>query len=81
MPDNHRMIVIDNPDEGSHRRALGFLAGRFSLKTWATGEIMIPESALSALDTEGISYRVKGYPTYETMIPGPVGNRPPQLMG
>ncbi len=54
------MILIHFPDIESKRRALGFLAGRFSFKSWATGEIAVPEDALVPLATEGITFVVEG---------------------
>jgi hypothetical protein len=62
------MILIHFPDVESKRRALGFLAGRFSFKSWATGEMTVPEAALAHLATEGISFVVEGPATYEQLI-------------
>ena len=62
------MILIRFPDLESKRRALGFLAGRFSFKSWATGETAVPEVALAHLATEGISFVVEGPATYERLI-------------
>jgi len=54
------MILVRFPNSESERRALGFLAGRFSFKTWATREALVPENALAFLATEGISFTVEG---------------------
>jgi hypothetical protein len=62
------MILIRFPDAESKRRALGFLAGRFSFKSWATGEMAVPEAALSHLATEGVTFSVEGAATYERLI-------------
>lgn len=62
------MILIRFPDSESKRRALGFLAGRFSFKSWATGEMAVPETALAHLATEGIPFSVEGPATYERLI-------------
>jgi hypothetical protein len=59
------MIRIFFNDEGVKRRALGFLVGRYSFKTFATGEMLVPEYALPALAREGISFTVLGPATYE----------------
>jgi hypothetical protein len=59
------MIRIRFNDEANKRRALGFLAGRFSFKSFATGEMLVPEFALPALAREGISFTVEGPATYE----------------
>jgi hypothetical protein len=63
------MIRIRFPDTASERRALGYLAGRFSFKSWATGEMLVPDFALPALAREGISFIVEGPATYEQLIP------------
>ena len=63
------MIIITFPDDGSKRRALGYLSGRFPFKSWATGEMMVPEEALSHLTLEGIPYTALGPATYEHRIP------------
>jgi len=62
------MIRIHFTDLEAKRRALGFLAGRFSFKSWATGEMIVPEPALASLATEGISFIVEGPATYEQII-------------
>jgi hypothetical protein len=59
------MIIIRLPDHAAKRRALGYLAGRFSFKSWATGEMMVPATALPALALEGIRFSVEGPATYE----------------
>jgi hypothetical protein len=63
------MIVIRFPDESIKRRALGYLLGRFSFKSWATGEMAVPEAALPALALEGIRFTVEGPATYEQLLP------------
>jgi hypothetical protein len=62
------MIKIRFSDAATERRALGYLAGRFSFKTWSTGETIVPEAALSALALEGIHFSVLGRPTYEQSV-------------
>jgi hypothetical protein len=63
------MIRISFPDIEAKRQALGRLPGRFSFKTWATGEMLVPEDALSFLALEGISFLVEGPATYEQNAP------------
>jgi hypothetical protein len=63
------MVIIRFPDPQSKRRALGYLAGRFSFKSWASGEMMVPESALPFLATESIQFFVEGQATYERIVP------------
>ena len=62
------MIIIRFADRETKRRALGFLAGRFSCKSWATGEVAVPDDALAALASEGISFTVEGPATYERLL-------------
>jgi hypothetical protein len=59
------MIVIRFPNSESKRAALGHLAGRFSFKSCASGEMLVPEDALSSLAVQGISFTVEGPATYE----------------
>lgn len=54
------MVIIRFADPQIERLALGYLAGRFSFKTWATGDTMIPEEALAHLAAEGLEFTVKG---------------------
>ena len=61
------MVIIRFPDAVAERRALGFLAGRFSFKSWATGATMVPEQALGSLAAEGISFFVEGPAKYEQL--------------
>jgi hypothetical protein len=63
------MVIIRFNDSAAERRALGYLAGRFSFKTWATGETMVPDTALACLAREGIRFTVEGPATYEQHIP------------
>ena len=63
------MVRIRFADSASERRALGFLAGRFSLNTWKTGETVVSEGALPFLALEGISFVVEGPATYEQNVP------------
>ena len=62
------MILIRFSDAAAKRRALGFLAGRFSFKSWATGEMTVPETALAYLAAENIPFSVEGQATYERLI-------------
>jgi hypothetical protein len=63
------MISIRFPDAALERRALGYLAGRFSFKSKASGETLVPEEALRALAKEGIRFIVEGPATYEQLLP------------
>ena len=59
------MIRIHFPTDETKRQALGRLAGRFSFKSWVSGEMLVPEEALGFLAVEGIPFSVEGPATYE----------------
>jgi hypothetical protein len=61
------MIIIRFPDEAAKRRALGYLAGRFSFKSWATGEMVVPPGALASLALESIRFEEQGPASYEQL--------------
>ena len=63
------MIRVRFPTPEAERRALGYLAGRFSFKTYATGETLVPAAALPFLAQEGIRFQVEGPATYEQCVP------------
>jgi hypothetical protein len=54
------MVIIRFPDAAAKRRAMGWLPGRFSFKSWATGEMLLPADALALLAMEGIRFSVEG---------------------
>jgi len=59
------MILIRFPNIESKRSALAQLAGRFSFKSWATGEMLVPEEALAFLAVQGVAFSVEGPASYE----------------
>jgi hypothetical protein len=59
------MIIIRFPDEDARRLALGCLPGRYPGKSWATGEMMVPEEALGFLAHQGVRFTVEGRASYE----------------
>jgi hypothetical protein len=63
------MVIIRFADEQTEIKALGFLARRFSGKSWANGDTMVPEEALPLLTAEGILFTVVGPATYEQKVP------------
>ena len=54
------MILIRFPNAESKRQALSSLAGRFAFKSWASGEMIVPEDALPFLAVQGIAFAVEG---------------------
>ena len=61
------MIVIHFTDVESKRRALEALVGEFSFKSWATGEMLLPEDALPRLAREDIPFSFEGSAAYEKL--------------
>jgi len=59
------MILIHFPGTATKRTALAQLAGRFSFKSWASGEMLVPEDALPFLAVQGVSFTVEGPASYE----------------
>lgn len=59
------MIRIRFPDDAAKRRALGFLAGRFSFKSYADGRMLVAALSLPALACEGFAFTVEGLLTAE----------------
>jgi hypothetical protein len=64
-----QLIRIRFPTQDAKRRALGYLAGRFSFTSYATGEMLVIEPALAALAVEGIPFSAEGPATYAEAIP------------
>jgi hypothetical protein len=63
------MVILRFETGEKERRALGWLAGRFSFKTWENGELMVHESVLPYLAREGITFKLQGQATYEHFRP------------
>ncbi|MGD0769183.1 MAG: hypothetical protein ABSB42_13440 [Tepidisphaeraceae bacterium] len=63
------MVLIRFPDISAKRKALAYLAGRFPFKSWATGEMLVPENALGDLAVEGVAFTVEGPAQYAQRIP------------
>ena len=63
------MILIRFPNVESKRAALSSLAGRFGFKSWANGEMLVPEDALAFLAEQGIAFTVLGPATYDQLVP------------
>lgn len=63
------MIQIRFTSRDEQRKALGWLPGRFSFKSWPNGRMLVPDQALPMLAMEGMSFLVEGPATYEQIIP------------
>ena len=69
------MIIIRFADEASKRRALGYLAGRFSFKSWSTGEVMVPAAACTAAQSPAPkTIPIQGRLTDANGVPKPDGS-------
>jgi hypothetical protein len=73
------MILIRFPNLESKRRALANLAGRYAFKSWASGEMLVPESALPVLAVQGVGFIVEGPATYEQNGPAFRGAAAPSV--
>jgi hypothetical protein len=62
------MVIIRFPSIEVRRRALAYLLGRSSGRSWASGEVMVPENLLAALAAEGITFSVEGPATYDRVL-------------
>ena len=63
------MVIIRFDDGEAEKRALGWLAGRFSFKTWANGDLMVHERVLHHLAHQSIPFKVTGPASYEHFLP------------
>lgn len=63
------MVIIRFEDSEAEKRALGWLAGRFSFKTWDNGDLMLHETVLPYLARQNLTFKVKGPATYEHFAP------------
>jgi hypothetical protein len=64
-----RMVIVRFEDAEAEKQALGWLAGRFSFKTWSNGDLMLHERVLPYLARQGIPFKVQGPATYERFAP------------
>jgi len=71
------MIVVTFPDQEMEGRAIEFLIGRCSGKSWDTGEMAIPHWILPELAVKGIKFSVWGPARYELLTP--LGDKGPVL--
>jgi len=62
------MVIVRFSTIEARRRVLGYLLGRFPGKSWASGEVMVPEPALPHLAAEGIRFTVEGLATYDRIL-------------
>jgi hypothetical protein len=62
------MVIVRFPTVEMRRRALGYLLGRFSGRSWATGEVLVPEPALAHLAAEDIVFSVESAGTHDRIL-------------
>jgi hypothetical protein len=63
------MVIIRFDDGETEKKAMDYLVDRYSFKTWANGDLMVPEPASGELAAEGIGFRVQGPAKYEHFLP------------
>jgi hypothetical protein len=76
---NSGMIQIHFPDSDTEAEALGFLAGRYSFRSFEDGTTLVPESALGHLAAHGIRFTVGGKAAYEQFVPTIRDSTTPQI--
>jgi hypothetical protein len=62
------MVIIRFASTEMRRRGLAYLLGRFSGRSWVTGEVMVPEPALPHMAAEGLTFTVEGPATYDRIF-------------
>ena len=62
------MVIVRFPTVEMRRRAVGYWLGRFSGRSWATGEVLVPEPALQHLAAEGVVFSVEGADTHDRIL-------------
>ena len=63
------MVIVRFEDTEIEKRALGFMAGRFSFRSWSTGEFLVSEDVLPYLAREGLRFTLEGPARYEQNLP------------
>ena len=63
------MILIRFPNETSKDRALELLIGEHPIKSWQTGELLIPEEASLLLARNNIPFVFEGVEAYDRFSP------------
>jgi hypothetical protein len=63
------MVIVQFENVEAEKKALGWLPGRFSFKTWANGDMLLHENVLPYLAREGIVFKVIGPASYERFLP------------
>ncbi|MDA1273151.1 MAG: hypothetical protein O2960_03725 [Verrucomicrobia bacterium] len=62
------MILIRFPNEEAKDRALELLLGDHPLKSWQSGELLVPEEALLLLARENVPFVFEGVEAYERVL-------------
>jgi hypothetical protein len=62
------MIKLRFSDATMERKAIGYLAGRFSFKLIASGHTLVPEAAVASLAAQNISFTVEGTASYDETV-------------
>ena len=62
------MVIIRFASIEMRRRGLAYLLGRFSGRSWVSGEVMVPEPALLHMAAEGLTFTVESPATYDRIL-------------
>lgn len=62
------MVLVRFANLEMRRRGLAYLLGRFSGRSWVSGEVMVPEPALPHMAAEGLTFTVEGPATYDRIL-------------
>ncbi len=63
------MVVIRFQDAPSKRKAFEVLVGKFPFKSWSSGDMLLPEEALTTLAREDVPFSFQGSSKYEELAP------------
>ena len=73
------MILIQFPDRATEEKAIGFLAGKCSFKSFNDGTTLVPDAVLGLLAAHGIRFTVEGKAVYDQIVPTIRGTASPQV--
>ena len=62
------MVIVRFPSVQMRRKALAFIMRNCSGKSWKSGEVMVPETALPHMAAKGIVFTVDGQAIYERVL-------------
>jgi hypothetical protein len=63
------MVLIRFACADDKRKAVEALVGEFSFRSWSSGQMLVPEQALTRLAHEDIPFAFEGSAAYEKLAP------------